>query len=136
MPLANQKSVSLNDLKNYPVISYRDSAFTYYPFKELSKQYDFKYYQAFEDEVNGAVQVLADMRLVALLLDTIEGEIRNQVSVLPLTELKDPFHAVGLVYRKSKQFSPAETAFLNYVKSRTAELEHIVPIESTYLPKE
>lgn len=41
MPLANQKSVSLNDLKNYPVISYRDSAFTYYPFKELSKQYDF-----------------------------------------------------------------------------------------------
>ena len=135
MPLANQKSVSLNDLKNYPVISYRDSAFTYYPFKELSKQYDFKYYQAFEDEVNGAVQVLADMRLVALLLDAIEGEIRNQVSVLPLTELKGPFHAVGLVYRKNKQFSPAETAFLNYVKSRTAELEHIVPIESTYLPK-
>ena len=136
MPLASQKSVSLTDLKNYPVISYRDSAFTYYPFKELSKQYDFKYYQAFEDEVNGAVQVLADMRLVALLLDTIEGDIRNQVCVLPLTELKDPFHAVGLAYRKDKEFSPAETAFLNYVKSRTAELEHIVPAESAYLPKE
>ena len=34
------------------------------------------------------MQVLADMRLVALMLDTIEGDIRNQVSVLPITELK------------------------------------------------
>lgn len=136
MPLASQKSISLTDLKNYPIVSYRDSALIYYPFKELSKQYGFKCYQAFEDEVNGAVQVLADMRLVALMLDTIEGDIRDQVSVLPITELKDPFHAVGLVYRKDKDFSPTETAFLDYVKSRTAELERIVPIECSYSPKE
>ena len=86
--------------------------------------------------MNGAVQVLADMRLVALMLDTIEGDIRNQVSVLPISELKDPFHAVGLVYRKDKDFSPTETAFLDYVKSRAAELERIVPIECSYSPKE
>lgn len=54
MPLASQKSISLTDLKNYPIVSYRDSALIYYPFKELSKQYGFKCYQAFEDEVNGA----------------------------------------------------------------------------------
>lgn len=133
MPLANQKSVSLSDLKNYPVISYRDCAFTYYPFKELSNQYGFKYYQAFEDEVNGAVQVLADMRLVAFLLDTIEGEIRDRVSVLPIAELEQPFHAVGLVYRKDKEFTPAEEAFLTYVKKRAAEFEHVVPLERTYI---
>lgn len=133
MPLANQKSVSLSDLKNYPVISYRDCAFTYYPFKELSNQYGFKYYQAFEDEVNGAVQVLADMRLVAFLLDTIEGEIRDRVSVLPIAELEQPFHAVGLVYRKDKEFTPAEEAFLTYVKKRAAEFEHMVPLERTYI---
>lgn len=133
MPLANQKSVSLSDLKNYPVISYRDCAFTYYPFKELSNQYGFKYYQAFEDEVNGAVQVLADMRLVAFLLDTIEGEIRDRVSVLPIAELEQPFHAVGLVYRKDKEFTPAEEAFLTYVKKRAAEFDHVVPLERTYI---
>lgn len=133
MPLANQKSVSLSDLKNYPVISYRDCAFTYYPFKELSNQYGFKYYQAFEDEVNGAVQVLADMRLVAFLLDTIEGEIRDRVSVLPIAELEQPFHAVGLVYRKDKEFTPAEEAFLTYVKKRAAEFEHMIPLERTYI---
>lgn len=133
MPLASQKSVSLTDLKNYPVISYRDRAFTYYPFKELSDQYGFKYYQAFEDEVNGAVQVLADMRLVAFLLDTIESDIRSKVTVLPVAELEEPFHAVGLVYRKDKDFSPAEEAFLEYVRRRARDLEHIVPLESGHL---
>ena len=133
MPLASQKSVSLADLKNYPVISYRDCAFTYYPFKELSSQYGFKYYQAFEDEVNGAVQVLADMRLVAFLLDTIEGDIRNQVTILPIAELEEPFHAVGLVYRKDKEFTPAEEAFLEYVRRRACDLEHIVPLENRHL---
>lgn len=133
MPLASQKSVSLTDLKNYPVISYRDRAFTYYPFKELSDQYGFKYYQAFEDEVNGAVQVLADMRLVAFLLDTIEGDIRNKVTVLPIAELEEPFHAVGLVYRKDKEFTSAEEAFLEYVRRRARDLEHIVPLESGHL---
>lgn len=127
MPPASQKSVSLTDLKNYPVISYRDRAFTYYPFKELSDQYGFKYYQAFEDEVNGAVQVLADMRLVAFLLDTIEGDIRNKVTVLLIAELEEPFHAVGLVYRKDKEFTSAEEAFLEYVRRRARDLEHIVP---------
>lgn len=135
MPLASQKSVSLADLKNYPVISYRDSAFTYYPFKELSRQHDFKYYQAFEDEVNGAVQVLADMRLVALMLDTIEGDIRNRVSLLPITELEKPFHCVGLVYRKNKDFTPAEQAFLSYVKKRAAEIEHIMPLERSFIER-
>lgn len=133
MPLASQKSVSLADLKNYPVISYRDSAFTYYPFKELSRQYDFKYYQAFEDEVNGAVQVLADMRLVALMLDTIEGDIRNRVSLLPIAELERPFHSVGLVYRKDKDFTPSEKAFLSYVKKRAAEFDHITPLEHGFI---
>lgn len=136
MPLARRKSVSLSDLRHYPLISYRDRAYTYYPFKELARRNGFKYYQAFEDELNGAVQVLADMRLVALMLDTVTGSIRDKVAILPIAELAQPFHAVGIVYRLDKDFTPEERAFLEFAKARAATLASVTPLELEYLPEE
>lgn len=39
----------------------------------------------------------------------------------------------GLVYRKDKEFASAEEAFLEYVRRRARDLEHIVPLESGHL---
>lgn len=136
MPLARQKSVSLADLRHYPLISYRDRACTYYPFKELARRNGFTFHQAFEDELNGAVQVLADMRLVALMLDTVEGAIRDQVKILPIAELGGPFHAVGIIYRLDAEQTPEERAFLEFAKARAATLAAVTPPEQEYLPEE
>lgn len=132
-PLATRKSVSLKDIAHYPVISYRDSAFTYYSFKSLAETYGITIHQAFEDEVGGAIRVLTDMRFVALLLDTIEGELRNQVCVIPIEELNSPFHMVGLIYKKSAAKSKDFERFIEYAKQASADKYGITPLEDFYI---
>ena len=134
-PLATQKSVRLKDIARYPVISYRDSAFTYYSFKSLAESHDIKVNQAFEDEVGGAIRVLTDMRFVALLLDTIEGELRDQISVIPIEELNSPFHMVGLIYKKPAPKSKDFERFIEYAKQASADKYGITPLEDFYIDR-
>ena len=134
-PLASRKSVSLEDLKDYPVVTYRDNTYLYYPLKELAESNGLVYRQAFESEANGAVQVLADVRLVALVLDTFDGAIRESVHILPIDELTSPFHMVGLVYREKDKNSLAVKVFVEYVKRVSKKVEGIVPLENNYIKK-
>lgn len=82
------------------------------------------------------MQVLADMRLAALMLGTVRGNIRDQVTILPITELTSPFHAVGIIYRPDKDLTSEERAFLEFVKARAATLGGVTPLELDYLPEE
>ncbi len=132
-PLATRKSISLKEIARYPIISYRDSVFTYYSFKSLAQSYGIQVHQAFEDETGGAIRVLTDMRFVALLLDTIEGELRNQVSIIPIEELNSPFHMVGLIYKKSSIKSKDFEAFIEYSKQTSADKYGIQPLEDFYI---
>lgn len=132
-PLASRTSIRLEELKDFPVITYRDNTYLYYPIKELAESNGLVFRQAFESEANGAVQVLADVRLVALVLDTLDGEIKDSIRILPIDELSSPFHMVGLVYRDDDKNSLAVKVFVEYAKRIAKQVEGIVPLETSFM---
>ena len=131
-PLAGHKSVSLKELGSYPLISYRDNSYIHYSIGRLLQEYGLSFTQAFNIEINGAARVLADARVVAVMLDAVEGSIRDHICIIPIKELPGPFHMVGMTYRNDIQHSADVVSFIDYVKERHADLRDVPFYEERY----
>lgn len=96
-PLAHGR-VSLEELKGYPLISYRHQSYMHQIFKDILRNYDLTFNPAFDDEITAATIVSTDRESVALILDTLRDISFPHVVFLPIQELPDPFHVIACAY--------------------------------------
>lgn len=129
-PLAQRTSVSLKELSDYPIISYRSSSMIHEPVKSVVKALQLHFHQAFNDELAAAPCIAANPPCVALLLDTAEGDLRKRISYIPIEEFREPFHLVGLTYKRSSLENDDVARFTEYIEARFAPLTSITPVES------
>lgn len=115
-PLAKQENVSIQDISDYPLISYRQPSYLYYSIKSLTDSLKLHFQEAFNNEVGAAPYIAANPQCVALLLDTVEVSLRSRISYLPVRELDQPFHLLGLAYRHSSLNSESVAHFVDYIE--------------------
>lgn len=129
-PLADYEKVSIQDISDYPLISYRQPSYLYYSVKSLTDSLQLHFQEAFNNEVGAAPYIAANPQCVALLLDTVEVSLRSRIRYIPIQELEHPFHLLGLAYRHSSLNSEAVAHFVEYIEKRFASVSQITPIES------
>lgn len=129
-PIANNKKVSIQDISDYPLISYRQPSYLYFSVKSLTDSLQLHFQEAFNNEVGAAPYIAANPQCVALLLDTVEVSLRSRIRYIPIEELEQPFHLLGLAYRYSSLNSESVANFVEYIEKRFASVSQITPIES------
>lgn len=133
-PLAERRSISLCELGNYSVISYRESSVLHRTITRLARVHGFSIRCAFEDEISAITQILTtDKGAVALMLDRVESTLSDRVVFIPIEELDTPFHMVYLAYRKSLRRPQEMQQFIDYFQARAKSLGTIELLEDRYL---
>lgn len=130
-PLASKRSISMDDLKEYPLISYRDSSLMYFSVKTMTDIHGLTFRQAFHDELGAASYIALDSRCAAIMLDTIEGSMRAKVKFIEIEEYAEPFHMVGVLYRVSSLADEGIASFVGFINEKYRNLRGITPIESS-----
>lgn len=129
--LAYKESISLNELSDFPLISYRKSSGLHRSVEAVAGISRIRFREAFHDEIGAVSQIAANPQCVALLLDTTEGKMRTAVRFLPIDELDFPFHMVGATYRQASLGNEEVMHFVNYLEKRFKPLTKVVTFEST-----
>lgn len=129
-PLASYETVNIQDVSDYPLISYRKPSILYYSVKALADKTQLHFQEAFNNEIGAAPYIAANSQCVALLLDTVEEGLRSRIRYIPVEELNRPFHLLGLAYRHSSLQSGAVAHFAEYLEHRFSSVAKITPIES------
>lgn len=129
-PLARKRVVSLREVLDYPIVSYREPSSLYYSVGKLLDAFDRPFREAFNDEMGAMSYLAANPQCVALLLDTVEGSMRSVMRFIPIEELVRPFHLVGLLYNLSSLEDESAARFVEYVEERYAGLRDVIPIEA------
>ncbi len=128
-PLAMHSSVSLSELLDYPLVSYRRPSAMFFPVKSLTDSLGVRFREAFNDEVGASPYVAANTQCVALLLNTVEGSIRSKIRYIPIRELDNAFHMVGLYYIKSSLANERTALFVEYIEKTFSDLQEVIPVE-------
>lgn len=100
-PLAKQASVSLSDLKDASVVTYRPETPIGVEVKQLVDQHGLTVSQWCDDEITLGSVVDVEPELVGLTLNTLGLAPFPQLRAIPIKEVKNGFHPVYLIYRKS-----------------------------------
>ncbi len=129
-PLAARSVVSLSELLDYPLVSYRRPSAMFYPVKALADSLGAQFQEAFNDEVGASPYVAANTQCIALLLNTVEGSVRNKIRYIPIRELSQAFHMVGLYYAQASLANESVALFVEYLERTYSSLQEIVPMEN------
>lgn len=131
-PLANKHCVSLAEIRDYPLLSYREPSYMYYAFKNMFKQYGLEPRDAFEDEISALSVIAANKDSIGIMLDTIKDVIWGAIKMLHIREFDSPYHYVGMVYKANMPYSDDIQAFIAYVTEISNSLDFDEPIERRY----
>ncbi len=134
-PLAQREMVSLRDIFDYPIVTYRSPSSLYYPVEKLLGRLDYPFREAFNDEIGALPYLAANPQCVALLLDTVEGRVRSFTRFIPIEELQRPFHLVGLLYNLSTVEDEAAAHFVSWVEKRYQNMRDFIAVESLIMEK-
>lgn len=129
-PLAARSVVSLSELLDYPLVSYRRPSAMFYPVKALTDSLGAQFQEAFNDEVGASPYVAANTQCIALLLNIVEGSVRNKIRYIPIRELSQAFHMVGLYYAQASLANESVALFVEYLERTYSSLQEIVPMEN------
>ncbi len=99
--LASRESISLKELKRYPVVTYRPETPVGVEVHDLIGSKGVKIEQWCDDEITLGSVVAAAPHLVGLSLDTLGLAPFDQLKTIPIDEVGNGFHPVYLVYRKN-----------------------------------
>jgi len=113
-PLAQQKSLSLEDLRNQRVYTYQRGTPLGEKVQEVLEDYSVKASQEFEDEITLGGMVAANPDICGLVVNTIGLKPFDNLAVLPIENLQKDFHRIYLVYKRNKFRSQAAESFLEF----------------------
>lgn len=131
-PLAKHDTISLNDIKDYPQLSYRQPTYMYYAFEDFFKEVGLNPKEAFEDEISALSVMAVNKDCVGITLDTARDVLWDSIKMIPIRELDMPYHCVGMSYRKSTVYSENLRAFIDFITQISNTYHHLEPIERKY----
>lgn len=113
--LAQKESVSLEDLKEYRLASYRDHSYMYAVYKRVLKHFGLAFTQSFDDEISASTMVSIDQDVVAINLETTDDISFTYATLRKIKELPGPFHLVACAYL-NQTHNDIINEFANYVE--------------------
>ena len=95
-PFAQRDVISLRELKDTKLTSYRSQSYMHIIFEGLFKAYDLHVEQGFDDEISAASLVASDRSITAIILETLDDLSLENFVTVPIAELREPFHIIYL----------------------------------------
>lgn len=131
-PLAKKGEISLSELKDYTLTSYRSFSYAATIFEPFFKSYGLKVEQGFNDEISAASLVVSDQSILAVILETLDDLSLENLVILPIKELKGPFHVIYLSYSKKAFHSHLVEEFIKFTQRHIKFPAGVVPLEDVY----
>ena len=131
-PLAKEDSVSLADLQNYRLLTYREPSYMYYALQGCFSEWGFKPIESFEDEISALSVIGSNEDAVAIMLDSIRDVVWDSLKLIPIKEFDKPYHWIGFMYRKNYKYNSEIVSFIEHMKEVCSTVAYIEPIERRY----
>lgn len=123
-PLAKQDSVAFDQLREYPLMSYRSPSYARTVFESMFREYNLSPRESFGDEVSAASLASADKESLVLILESDDVTSSGSFVKKPIDDIEEPFHVIYLTYRKESFHSYLVECFIEHVK------EHVmIPLD-------
>lgn len=120
-PLAQEKTISLAKLCQYPMIGYNQTSFMYDFLQDLYAKYQVEPYFLAQGPDEHILCSLVSQNLgVALMLESDELQEMNTISVHSLEETLSPFE-VYMFWKEDPEQWPALSRFLHFIEKRLAD---------------
>lgn len=132
-PLAKREVVSLRELKDVKLTSYRSQSYMHIIFEGLFKAYDLHVEQGFDDEISAASLVASDRSITAVILETLDDLSLENFVTVPIAELREPFHIIYLGYNKKSFHSRLVEEFIKFTQRHIKFPTGVIPLEESYL---
>lgn len=131
-PLAKEDSVSLADLQNYRLLTYREPSYMYYALQGCFSEWGFKPIESFEDEISALSVIGSNEDAVAIMLDSIRDVVWDSLKLIPIKEFDKPYHWIGFMYRKNYKYNSEIVSFIEHMKEVCSTVAYVEPIERRY----
>ena len=131
--LADREMVSLNDLKDITLTSYRSQSYARTIFEGFFERYGLEVKQGFNDEISAATLVSSDRNVAAIILETLDDLSLENLVTIPIEELQEPFHVIYLGYNKKSFHSHLVEEFIKFTQKHIKFPAGIVPLEEYYM---
>ncbi len=129
--LASRESVSLNDLRDYELVSYRGEAYPRTLLDALFRRAGLSVKESFNDEISAESLVVAEKTVVAIMLDTLVGRKDGGLVYIPIEEVPGFFHAIYLAYKDNGSSSSAADQLIEFASKFANCSEDDVYFEDT-----
>lgn len=116
-PLTKKQSISLKDLKNTEIVTYRPETPVGAEVKDLLSSYGLEACQWCDDEITLGSVVDVEPELVGISLDTLGLAPFPQLHTLQIAEVEPGFHPVYLAYRKNAHKTRAVENLISLAES-------------------
>lgn len=116
-PLTKKQSISLKDLKNTEIVTYRPETPVGAEVKDLLSSYGLEACQWCDDEITLGSVVDVEPELVGISLDTLGLAPFPQLHTLQIAEVEPGFHPVYLAYRKNAHKTRAVENIISLAES-------------------
>lgn len=130
--LAKRKSVSLEDLQGYPLVSYRQESYASTILDGLFRRTGLNVKQAFNDEISAASLVVAEKNIVAVMLETLDENYLEDFVSIPIDEARDPFHIIYLAYKENAFHSCVADQLIDFARKFAQFPDGIACLEDFY----
>lgn len=120
-PLAQRKSISLEELKGYHILSYAKGWPPHDDISACVEGYDLDIEEQFKEEITICSMVSADEHAIAFVdYSFLVGAFKDIVCI-PIDEVPEDFHKLYLIYRSNETMSEGQAHFIEYMN------EHPIP---------
>lgn len=123
--LAKYKSLTLEDLKGYYLVSYRRTSYLHAALEGVFSSAGLTAHEAFSDEISGASLVTAEKDVVAVMLETLDEHMIEGVTYIPIEGLPDPFYTVCLVYKEHSFHSCATERLIEFATNSVSRFGNL-----------
>lgn len=113
-PLANRKSIKLEELEGTKVLSYAVDCPPHDLVMEHTKHFDIQVEERFREEITACSIVSASDEAMALVDYSFLMKAFGDVVCIPIDDLPRDFHKIYLIHRADDELTDAQRDFINY----------------------
>ena len=130
--LARRKSISLEELKKYNLVSYRAESYVSTILEGLFRRAELSPKQGFNDEISAASLVCAEKNVVAVMLETLDDHNIEGFVSIPIEEVRDPFHIIYLAYKEHASHSCVADQLIEFAQQFAKFPAGVASLEDFY----
>lgn len=124
-PLAQRKSITLDELEGYHIHSYAEG---WPPHDEIStciEGYNLDIEETYKEEISICSMVSADESAIAFVDYSFLVQAFNDIVCIPIAGVPQDFHKLYLIHRDEEMLAPGQAHFIEYMSSHPITPAHI-----------